>query len=114
MDYDKLLLEIKSLNNECKEFEKSKGIYKDLSKKEFHLKLQQKYTNITTNYNSIFQQCINNVMDIEVITFMISKAKEIQKNKVSNYDASVKVGEKLVDKFIKPHLDKEKEKENKD
>ena len=51
-------------------------------------------------------------MDIEVITFMINKANEIKKNKVSNYDASVKVGEKLVDKFIKPHLDKEKE--NKD
>ena len=48
-------------------------------------------------------------MDIEVITFMINKAKEVQKNKVSNYDASVKVGEKLVDKFIKPHLDKDKE-----
>ena len=109
MDYDKLLLEIKSLNNECKEFQKNKGIYKDLSKKEFHLKLQQKYININTKYNSIFQQCINDVMDIEVITFMINKAKEVQKNKVSNYDASVKVGEKLVDKFIKPHLDKDKE-----
>ena len=112
MNYDKLLLEIKALNNECKEFEKNKGIYKDLSKNEFHLKLQQKYTNININYNSIFQQCINNLMDIEVITFMINKAKEVQKNKVSNYDASVKVGEKLVDKFIKPHLDKEKD--NKD
>jgi hypothetical protein len=109
MDYDKLLLDIKSLNNECKEFEKNKGIYKDLSKKEFHLKLETKYTNININYNSIFRQCINNVMDIEVITFMINKAKEIQKNKVSNYDASVKVGEKLVDKFIKPNLNKEKE-----
>jgi hypothetical protein len=109
MNYDKLLLDIKSLNNECKEFEKNKGIYKYLSKNEFHLKLEQKYTNININYNSIFRQCINNVMDIEVITFMINKAKEIQKNKVSNYDASVKVGEKLVDKFIKPNLNKEKE-----
>jgi hypothetical protein len=112
MDYDKLLLEIKSLNNECKEFEKCKGIYKDLSKKEFDLKMKQKYSNIQNNFNSIFQQCLNNTMDIEVITFMINKAKEIQKNKLSNYDASVKVGEKLVDKFIKPNLDKEKK--NKD
>ena len=109
-DYDKLLLEIKSLNNECKDFEKNKGIYKDLSKKEFHLKLQQKYSNIYSDYSSIFNQCINNLMDIETITFRIHKAKEIQKNKVSNYDASVKVGEKLVDKFIKPNLDKDKNK----
>ena len=114
MDYDKLLTEIKLLNYDCKEFEKNKGIYKDLSKKEFHLKLEKKYSNINTNYNSIFRQCINNLMDIEVITFMINKAKEVQKNKVSNYDASVKVGEKLVDKFIKPNLDKDKDKENKE
>ena len=109
MNYDNILVEIKSLNSECKDFEKNKGIHKDLSKKEFNLKMQHKYSNLFNNFSSIFQQCVNNVMDIEVITFMINKAKEVQKNKLSNYDASVKVGEKLVDKFIKPNLDKEKE-----
>ena len=110
MDYDKLLIEIKELNKECKNFKKKKS-HKDLSQKEFNLKMQQKYNYINTDFNSIFQQCINDVMDIEVITYMIGKAKEIKKNKISNYDASVKVGEKLVDKFIKPHIDKDKDKD---
>ena len=109
IDYDKLLIEIKALNSECKDFNKNKGSYKDMSQKEFDLKMKQKYSNIQNNYNSIFQQCLNNTMDIEMISFMINKAKEIKKNKVSNYDASVKVGEKLVEKFIKPNL---KDKDN--
>ena len=33
--------------------------------------------------------------------FMIHKAKSVQNNKMSNYEASKQVGEKLVDKFIK-------------
>ena len=62
-----------------------------------------------TGSSSKYQYLLISLKLIEVITFMINKAKEIKKNKVSNYDASVKVGEKLVDKFIKPHLDKDKE-----
>lgn len=109
IDYDNLLIQIKSLNNECKEFNLKK-INKDLSQKEFELLMKQKYNNIYTNFNSIFIQCLNNIMDLELMNFMINKAKEIKKNKLSNYDASVKVGEKLVDKFIKPKLDLDKEK----
>ena len=45
-------------------------------------------------------------MNIEMITVMFNKAKEVKKNKISNYDASVKIGEKLVEKFIKPELKK--------
>ena len=41
-----------------------------------------------------------------MITVMINYAKRVKKNKISNHDASVKVGEKLVDKFIKPMLKK--------
>ena len=45
-------------------------------------------------------------MDLNVITYMINQAKEIQKNKISNHDASVNVGQKLVDTYIKPNLEK--------
>lgn len=105
IDYDKLLLEIKKLNKECKDFTVKK-INKDLSQKEFELLMKQKYNNIYTNFNSVFIQCLNNVMDLDVMIFMINKAKDVKKNKLSNYEASVKVGEKLVDTFIKPNIDK--------
>ena len=112
VDYDKLLIEIKLLNNDCKDHN-IKKMNKELSNKEFELLMKQKYNNIYNNYNSIFQQCINNVMDLNVMTFMINKAKEVKKEKMSNYDASVKVGEKLVDTFIKPNLKKNKDNQDK-
>ena len=108
IDYDKLLLEIKKLNKESKDFTVKK-INKDLSQKEFELLMKQKYNNIYTNFNSIFKKCIDNVMDLDVMIFMINKAKDVKKNKLSNYDASVKVGEKLVDTFIKPNIDKKED-----
>ena len=60
------------------------------------------YSYIKNNFASIFTQCITGHMDLNVIPYMINQAKEIQKNKLSNHDASVNVGQKLVDKFVKP------------
>ena len=51
----------------------------------------------------------------ELQQFVLEKISEFtclrcKKNKVSNHDASVKVGQKLVDTFIKPNMDKDKKK----
>jgi len=48
-------------------------------------------------------------MDLKVITYMINQAKEIKNKKVSNHNASVNVGQKLVDTFIKPKMDKKED-----
>ena len=45
-------------------------------------------------------------MNIEMITFMINKAKEVKKIKYLITMRPVKIGEKLVEKFIKPELNK--------
>ena len=103
MNYDNLLTEIKLLNNECKEFLKDNNTIENT---EFEKKMSEKYNNIKLNFSSIYSKCIANKMDIEMITVMINYAKRVKKNKISNHDASVKVGEKLVDKFIKPMLKK--------
>ena len=99
IDYDKLLLQIKSLNSECRKNE-SKPV------EGFTEKMNEKYSLLKTKFNTIFTQCLEGHMNVEMITFMVNKAKEVKKNKISNYDASVKVGEKLVEKFIKPELKK--------
>ena len=36
---------------------------------------------------------------------MIEKAKAVQKKKMSKFEASKKVGEKLVDTFVKPKIE---------
>ena len=101
LDYDRILNEVKKLNKCCNDY-KNKKNYKELSDKEFENNMKNEFSYIETNLNSIFKQCISGHMDIAVLTYMINQAKDIKKNKISNHDASVNVGQKLVDKFVKP------------
>jgi hypothetical protein len=107
INYDKLLIEIKNLHNDCRDY-KNKKKFSELSQTEFEEKMINTYPNIKNNFSSIYTQCIDGHMDLSVIIYMINQAKSIQKNKISNHDASVNVGQKLVDKFIKPNIDKNK------
>ena len=43
-------------------------------------------------------------MDIERLTYMINMVKKVKSNEISDHDASVKVGERLVDEFVNPKL----------
>ncbi len=104
MDFDKILFEAKSIIEDNKKF-KNKKDFKKLNSVEFSDLLDKKYIYLKTNVPSIYKQCIEETMDLEVLSFMINQAKDIKKNKISNHDASVKVGEKLVNKYIKPHID---------
>ena len=107
VNYDKLLVDIKNLHKDCKDYSNKKK-YNDLSQKEFEERMIQEYSYIKNNFDSIYTQCLSGHMDLNVITYMINQAKQIQKNKLSNHDASVNVGQKLVDTFIKPKLENNK------
>ena len=109
-DYDLILSTSKLVLEDYKKYSNKKD-YKDCSNEQFKIKMEEKYSDFKNENNIIFEKCITGRMDINMLTYMINQAKEIQKNKISNYDASVKVGEKLVDKFIKPLLDKDKDKD---
>ena len=109
INYDRLLNDVKNLHRDCKDFENKKK-FSDLTQTEFEEKMVIEYSYIKNNFGSIYTQCISGHMDLNVITYMINQAKDVQKNKLSNHDASVNVGQKLVDKFIKPKLDKNKDK----
>ena len=47
---------------------------------------------------------------LEQLNFMLINANKIKKNEVSQYDADVKVGQKLADEYIYPNIDMSKEK----
>ena len=108
INYDSLLAEIKTLHKKYQDFTNKKK-YTNLSQEEFTKEMEKEHYMIKNNFASIFIQCVNGQMDLNVITYMINQAKNIQKNKLSNHEASVNVGQKLVDTFIKPNLEKNKE-----
>jgi hypothetical protein len=96
MDYNLILNQAEKLNKELNE-----------PSKKYESEMIEKYNYLYKNVNSIFNICLKGDMDINVLTYMINQAKNIKNNKISQEDASVKIGEKLVDTYVKPLIDKE-------
>ena len=106
MDYDMIHNSVKEINKKLKQYKKKEGNYKDLSKEEFEAKMKQEYNKFYEASPHIFNKTIIGTIDPTVFAYFIAKAKDMQKNKISKHDASVDIGQKLVDTFVKPHLNK--------
>ena len=104
-DYDRILKDVKEINKKYKQFQ-SKSAYKGLTHEEFKDKMISDHKKLFDTQNFIFNRAVSGELDPTVFSYMITKAKEIQRNKISNHDASKDVGQKLVDTFIKPNLKK--------
>lgn len=59
--------------------------------------------NIINNNDSGF-----NIVSCARLKFMIKKAEEVFENNITEHDASICVGSKLVDEIVKPQLNKTK------
>ena len=113
MNLDTIYNDAKSLNKDYNNF-KSKQAYKKVVLEDFNKEMDNKYAILKKHYNVIFQQCITGNMDLDILSYMINQAKNVNNNKETSHNTSVKVGQKLVDKIIKPNIDKiKKEKEKK-
>ena len=70
--------------------------------------MENEFEKLNKDFNFIFNGAISGNSDNNMFEFMIHKAKSVQNNKMSNYDASKQVRRKsLVDKFIKPEVKKQ-------
>ena len=112
MDYDIVLRQAKELLSDYKDYSNKKK-FKNHTAQSFEAEMNGKYGYLKNNVVTIFNSCLKGDMNLKVLTYMINQAKELKKNNISNHDASVNVGQVLVDTFVKPNLDKEKEKEEK-
>ena len=71
---------------------------------EFEKEMQEKFSHIHIKQPSIFKMCMDGTMDIERLTYMINMVKNVKSNNISEHDASVQVGQRLVDEFVKPKI----------
>jgi hypothetical protein len=104
-NYDKILNYAKEIQNKYKKFQ-NKTEYTTLTIDEFKNEMSKEYKELHDSFNSIFNKAVSGNLDIIVFTYMIEKAKAIQKNKISNSDASKQVGQKILETFGKPNIDK--------
>ena len=96
MDYDLIYNQTTNLNTDIKE--------NKLSIEE----LKTKYSYLNTNLKTVFEATINRKLDLNMLKFLIEKAKELKKNKISIDEANEKVGEKIYTTFLEPLKNKEK------
>lgn len=108
-NYDEILKDVRQINKNLNKF-KNKTDFKGLTYDEFKTQMETEFEKLNRDFNFIFSRAISGNLDNNMFEFMIQKAKSVQNNKMSNYDASKQVGEKLVDKFIKPEIEKNKSK----
>ena len=54
----------------------------------------------------IFLKTLDGGLDMKQFSYMVSMASKVDEDKISQHDASVQVGEKLVDQYVKPSLNK--------
>jgi hypothetical protein len=99
MDYDIILKQSTEMLNDYSNKKRFES---------FEAEMNEKYAYLKNNSVTIFNLCIKGDMNIKMLTYMIGQATELKKNNISSHDASVNVGQVLVDTFVKPKLDLEK------
>ena len=79
---------------------------KKLSENKFKEQMQKDFDHLHKNYEAIFNISISNNYDYNRLKFMLEMAQKVKKSEITEHDASVQVGQVLVDQIVKPQLDK--------
>jgi hypothetical protein len=75
--------------------------------KKLHFKIAHK--EFANTYPLLFDMCCDDESDFAHLEYMIGMLQNIENNRTSAEVASVNVGQKMFDYFVKPLVDKEKE-----
>lgn len=83
---------------------KNKEIHNNVNDDGFKLILEEKFKRLNENFPAIFLKVYAGTLELNRLEFMLKMIGEINKNKVSKHEASVVVGQELVDNIVKPNL----------
>lgn len=80
--------------------------YSKISNKEKKSFYEKKYSNFAQKYPSIFAMSISDDFDMNRFEYMMKLKKSVNNEKLSQHDASVKVGKMLYDVYVKDNIPK--------
>jgi hypothetical protein len=66
--------------------------------------VQDKYREFSLNYPAIFIMAADGNLDLDRFKSMVDMAQKVKNDEITQHDASVKVGEQLVDHYVKPKI----------
>lgn len=109
MDYNLIYEQSKALLDNYKDYKSNKK-FKNYDDEKFISEMEKNYIYLFTNAKSIFSLCLTGKMDLQILYYMINQAKNIKNETITSEEAAIKVGEKLLEKIIKPKINENKDK----
>lgn len=83
---------------------KNQEIDTNLNERKFQMKLDRDFYKLKSEFPTIYEKTCNGSLETDRLIFMLKMQNEIRKKKVTSHEASVTVGQELVDNIVKPHL----------
>ena len=78
-----------------------------LLQEDFTNEMKVKWSDFSEKYKELFSQAVEGILEPVMFNYMLNMLTQIEGGDVSEHAASVKVGEVLVDKYVKPLIDEE-------
>ena len=98
---ERILTESQALNQKYNE----NMANRELNEEEFKISMKSQYSFLFNNYEPIFNISCSKSYEFNRLATMLGLAQNVKSNEVSEHDASVQVGQILVDQIVKPQLD---------
>tara|TARA_B100000963_G_scaffold266270_1_gene234465 strand:+ start:1120 stop:1470 length:351 start_codon:yes stop_codon:yes gene_type:complete len=78
---------------------------RELNDSDFKISMKSQYSYLFNNFEPIFNISCSKSYDYQRLATMLGLAEKVKNDEISEHDASVKVGQILVDQIVKPQLD---------
>lgn len=101
LDVERVLCEVRGMREEY-----IAGRAAWISSSQLEANLSGKYKFIYENYQPIFRMVMSQSYDYDRLKYMLEMAKKVERKEIKEHDASVAVGERLVNDVVKPQLKK--------
>ena len=101
IDKDRILTESRDLYRKFNDNLASR----ELNNEEFKISMKSEYSYLHNNFEPIFNIACSKSYDYSRLATMLGLAVKVKNDEISEHDASVQVGQILVDQIVKPQLD---------
>jgi hypothetical protein len=104
LDTGKIKTDVEELLSDTRKWH-AKREFGNMNYDEFTEAMQSKYEYLHTNSKTLFERCIQGDLNLLQLNYMLSMIERVN-NGADYHSTSVEVGQKLVDVYVKPLIDK--------
>ena len=104
LDTSKLKTEVNALGADTRAWH-SKREFRDMAREQFVEAMKAKYEYLFTNSATLFERVMQGDLNMQQLDYMLAMIDKVNGG-ADYHNTSVEVGQKLVDVYVKPMLDK--------